>query len=181
MTWSASTRVDGIAVLALALCIMLVIAGDEAPGADEKGDGQVGIVFFGAKGCPSCEHVRDLLSALGDQYPLDLRTFDTGKAEDNALLDRLEQIHARDKFSVPLVMLDDSILMGEREIDDKLEPMVRRLVAAGGSALPYLGPRRPLKRAPQKHVDSGCNCKSGRPPTLGEEWGKLKVLLRRFF
>ncbi len=181
MTWSVSMRFDGIAVLVLVLCTMLVIASAEAPGADEKGDGTVGIVFFGSKGCPSCEHVRDLLSALGDQYPLDLRTFDTGKTADNALLDRLEQIHARDKFSVPLVMLDDSILMGEREIDDKLEPMVRRLAAGGGSALPYLGPGRPLKRAPQRQVDSGCNRKSGRPPTFNEEWGKLKGLLRRFF
>ncbi|MEW6347771.1 MAG: thioredoxin family protein [Thermodesulfobacteriota bacterium] len=175
-------------IIGLAMCVLvgaslLAAAGGEVRASEKTGSGKVGLVFFGAGGCPSCAHVKHLLSALSSQYPLHIKTFDTDKPEDNALLDRLERIHARNGFSVPLVLVGESILMGEGEITEKLEPIVRDLSTSGGSSFPYLGPKGKAKRLPRKQVQSRCACESGpgRPPTIGEELDKLRAFLRRFY
>jgi hypothetical protein len=181
MTSSADLRVVDLVVSVVLVCGMLVITGANSHVAEAKADGKVGIVFFGAKDCPSCVHVKEVLRVLAEQYRLEIKAFDTGKSQDNALLDRLEQIHGEGKFSIPLVMVGDSILQGEREIGDKLEGTVRRLAISGGSPLPYLGPSGESKRIRQDQASSRCDCKSGGPPTVGEEFEKLKGLLRRLF
>ena len=148
----------------------------------------VWIVFFFSRSCPNCEPVEELLDALKRAYPVRIKAFDIDKPECYALYQRLEAIHARDSFGIPLVMVDDSILMGEREIARKLEKMIRRLSRKGGASLPYLGPNptRGLEGSPRsaKATENGpckyCNGK-GRPPTIQEEWKKLRKLVDTYF
>lgn len=148
----------------------------------------VWVVFFFSKSCPNCEPVRDLLDALKSAYPVRVKAYDIDKPQHYALYRRLEAIHTSDSFGIPLVMLGDSILMGERGIAQKLEKMVRRLSKKGGASLPYLGPnpRSGLGGAPpSRETSESAPCKycdgKGRPPTIQEEWKKIRKLVDTYF
>lgn len=159
----------------------------------------VGVVFFSSRNCPLCESVKDLLKGLKLTYPVRVKTFDIEQKTDYLLFERLESIHGG-KFSVPLIMLGDTILIGENDIANRLETTVQRLAVSGGSPFPYLGPRRSpshktarvkpgsrvMKEAePETTESQGKACptcdKKGRPPSLGEEWNKVKGLIERYF
>ena len=116
-------RYTGIVVLAVALlCVGRAAAAPAKAKAVKK---TVGIVFFAAHDCPRCESVKDLMKVLKVRYPLRVKDFDVDKEADYSLFKRIEAIHSADKFAVPLVMVGESILMGEEEITGKLEKTVR--------------------------------------------------------
>jgi len=150
----------------------------------------VGVVFFSSRNCPLCTNVKELLKNMKATYPIRVRTFDIEREGDYLLFERMESIHGRGKFSVPLIMLGETILMGEDEIAGKLEKTVRRLAVSGGAPFPYLGPGKITTRtaskptqespAPEEKVCSTC-AKKGRPPSLGEEWRKVKGLIDKYF
>ncbi len=142
--------------------------------------GKVGIVFFRAEDCPRCRSVKILLHGLDKMYPIHLRTFDVDRPGDYDLFEKLEAIHSEDAFAVPLVMLGESILMGEDQITNELESIVKRLSESGGAPLPYLGPAAKDRRV-RKEPASPCPGCDRRPPTLGEEWGKIKMFVDKFF
>jgi glutaredoxin len=148
----------------------------------------VWLVFFFSRTCPKCEPIRDLLDALKSTYPIRIKAFDIDKPEHYDLYRRLEAIHAKDSFAVPLVMLNNSILVGEHDISTKLERMVSRLSRKGGASLPYLGPdqRRgealPTSAAKEPKSAPCDHCgRKGRPPTVQEEWKKIRGIIDRFF
>lgn len=151
-------------------------------------DATVWLVFFSSKNCPKCSAVKQLIDGLKREYPLRVRNFDIGKQPDYELMERLEAIHSTNKFSVPLVLVGDTILMGEDDITARLEETVSRLADTGGAPLPYLGPARdsqqPATRSSQTESrtdPSLCNCeKKGRPPTIGEEWDKIRTFVGRW-
>ena len=71
-----------------------------------------------------------------------MKSFSIDNELDYTLYARMEAIHSSDKFSVPLIIVGDDILIGEKEITAELEKKVQRLSEAGrGSAsLPGKGP-----------------------------------------
>ncbi len=177
------------------LIFSLLILWSPADALRSKGHGHrpfVGVVFFSSRNCPLCVNVKELLKNMKVTYPISVKTFDIEREADYLLFERMESIHGRGKFSVPLIMLGETILMGEDEIAGKLERTVQRLAVSGGSPFPYLGPGKVTKRAarrarqespqtePEKKVCSTC-AKKGRPPSLGEEWSKLKGLIDKYF
>jgi hypothetical protein len=105
-----------------------------------------------------------------------VKTFDIDRPEDCRLFDRLEAIHGESKFAVPMVMLGESILIGEETIIKNLEKTVQRLSCAGGASLPYLGPSRAEGRDAQEDPSHCPECRR-RPTSLGEEWNKIKNFL----
>jgi glutaredoxin len=149
----------------------------------------VWLVFFFSHSCPKCEPVRELLDALKSAYPIRIKSFDVEKPEAYELYRRLEAIHAKGSFAIPLVMLNNSILMGERDISAKLERMVSRLSRKGGASLPYLGPDQtdrqeatasPAAKEPKRARCDHCS-RNGRPPSIQEDWSKIRALIDRFF
>jgi hypothetical protein len=177
--------------VALALCWVFVAACAAAGPlpAKTKKPCPVWIVFFSSRDCPRCQSVKPLLKALKGTYPLRTKVFDVDREKDYALLRRLEAIHSKDKFLIPLVIVGETILMGEDKIASDLEKTVRRLSRHGGASLPYLGQNkkngedRTLKtEARKKAVSSRCPCaEEGRPPSLGDEWKKIRALLDKYF
>ena len=132
-------RYAGIAVLAgVFLCVGHASA---APTKGKAAKNAVGIVFFAAHDCPRCENVKDLMKVLKARYPLRVKDFDVDKEADYALFKRIEAIHAADKFAVPLVMVGESILMGEDEITGKLEKTVTYPRSVWRLVLPLPGVR----------------------------------------
>jgi thiol-disulfide isomerase/thioredoxin len=172
------------------LCLVIVLhlfaypfAAASGSHASRKKGHTVWVVFFSSHDCPRCESVRELLKGLKQAYPVRLRVFDVAKEKDYVLFRRLESIHSNSEFAVPLVMVGESIIEGEDQIAAKLERTVRRLARGRGAPLPYLGkdskPQQPDTRSQAERCPE-CE-KKGRPPTLKEELGKMKVLFDKFF
>jgi thiol-disulfide isomerase/thioredoxin len=180
--------------LVLVVCVVLVAAslGRSAEARPRTKGGTVWVVFFSSRECPKCAHVNRLIHALARRYPLRIKKYDIDKPKNYDLFQKLEAIHSDDEFAVPLIILGETILMGEGAISTNLETTIRRLVAAGGAPVPYLGqgrkkgkkkrsssrPRNPKPKVVESSSD--CNC-DARPPTVGEEWKKVRGFLSRFF
>lgn len=165
------------------LFAMLVVICSGSPAAAatagaKKRQGVVWVVFFSEKGCGHCTKVDDQLRSLEKKFPVRVKRFFIDRAEDYALFKSLESIHSDDKLAVPLVMLGESILVGEGKIGRDLEKTVKRLARSGGSGLPYLG--TPPEDGGRSAAGVCPECER-RPPTLGEEWGKIKKLLDERF
>lgn len=108
------------------------------------------IVLFASQDCPRCDAVKELLAVLSERYPVHIKAFDVGKEHDYELFRSLEQIHSEEPFGVPLVMVGEVILMGDRTIARDLEKIVDRLSRSGGAPLPYLGPEETESPRPQR-------------------------------
>jgi len=171
-------RHAGAAILAIAFCCSGHV--EAAPNKGKTGKNTVGIVLFAAHDCPKCESAKDLMKVLKARYTLRVRDFDVDKEADYALFKRVEAIHATDKFAVPLIMVGETILIGEDEITGKLEKTVRDLTRSGGSPFPYLGSAQG-KKAAVKPGSSPCNCEQGRPPEVTDELSKLRKFIEKLF
>ena len=170
----------GIIFLGCLILLPLTIA-DSSTAATKKKRNSVWLVFFFSKDCPHCERVKDLTDALKVRYPIRVKSFDIDNELDYTLYARMEAIHSSDKFSVPLIIVGDDILIGEKEITAELEKKVQRLSEAGGAALPYL--EKGLSRKPsEKPACSICDSKRrGKPPSVQEELGKMKIFVDKYF
>lgn len=164
----------------LTMVFFCVGAAGAAPANAKSSKNAVSVVFFAAHDCPRCRNVKDLMKVLKARYALRVKDFDVDTDADYALFKRIEAIHAADKFAVPLVMVGESILMGEDEITGKLEKTIRALARSGGSPFPYLGPAQQKKTA-AKAAASSCNCAQGGPPEVTDELSKLRRFIEKLF
>lgn len=140
----------------------------------EKKRSAVWAVYFSSSNCPRCDTVKGLIDSLKHKYPLRVRTYDVGDEKSYALFSAMEAIHGADGFSVPLIIVGDSILIGEKDIGTRLEQIVRKHAASGGAPLPYLG--KPAEAGPQ--TKPGCaTCGKRKTPSSGKERRKLKILI----
>lgn len=163
----------------LMVLIFLAFFAVECLSAGRK-SGVVWVVFFASRDCPHCESARDLLRALQKKYPIRLKQFDIDRPDDYALLHKLGEIHSEKGFGVPLILVGDSIIQGEAKIIQDLEGTIRKLTKAGGAPLPYLG-EKAVKPSKKKKPDARCIDCDRRPPTVGEEWKKIRNLVGSFF
>ncbi len=172
-----------IGVLIIIASALLLSAGNvEASG--KKAKKTVWVVFFSSRDCSKCENVKDLIEVLRLRYPVRVRQFDTSKGNDYAVFKTVEAIHGSGNFAVPLIMLGDSIIIGEQEIAKKLEKAVRSLAARGGSPSPYIGPVGPKRKSQgiEKNDEPCESCsRGGRPPPIGDELRRVRRLLDKVF
>ncbi|MEW6533645.1 MAG: thioredoxin family protein [Thermodesulfobacteriota bacterium] len=140
----------------------------------------VWVVFFASRDCPHCESARDLLRALQKKYPIRIKQFDIDRSDDYALFHKLGEIHSEKGFGVPLILVGDSIIQGEAKIIQDLEETIRKFAKAGGAPLPYLG-EKAGKPSKKKKPEARCIDCDRRPPTLGEEWKKVRDFVGSFF
>ncbi|MDQ7783798.1 MAG: thioredoxin family protein [Desulfomonilaceae bacterium] len=149
----------------------------------------VRLVFFSSKTCPKCDDVKQLIDVLKRRYPVKVKVFDIDVRAHYDLMERLEAIHSTEKFGVPMILVGETILIGEDRISAGLEKTVKRLAGSGGAPLPYLGPVEDAKPAAPRSADrtsrtnpAPCDCeKQARPPTLGEDWEAIKRFVERWF
>jgi thiol-disulfide isomerase/thioredoxin len=139
----------------------------------------VWLVFFLASDCERCEHVKTFIDALKAKYPIRIKAFDVDRRPNYELMERLQAIHSKHEFAVPLVMVGETILMGEKEISAKLESTVRKLARSGGARVPYLG--QASDRTSTRTSDSECRkCNERRPPEIRDELKRIRSLLGRW-
>ncbi len=172
-------RFTGIVILTVTFLYWGFV--DTAAAKGKAARNTIGIVFFAEHDCPHCESVEDLLQVLKIKYPLRIKKFDVEKEADYKLLKRIESIHSAEKLSVPVILVGESIIMGEDEINAKLEKTVRALARSGGSPFPYLGSTRTRHRQP-KSVSSRRKCdRGGGPPQVTDELSNLRKFIENLF
>lgn len=135
------------------------------------------LVYFFASDCEKCGHVKTLIEALKTKYPVRTKSFDIDQKSNYELMQRLQAIHSKRKFAVPLVMIGETILMGEAEISASLEGKVRKLAHSGGAPAPYLG--KASGETSAATADTRCReCdQRGRPPDIGDELKRIRGIL----
>ncbi len=136
------------AVLALGLVLAVLPGCSGSARAAGKKEPIVWVVLFFSGDCPHCRGVEKFLEAMKKKYPIRLKQFNTDQSRDYDLFSKLEEIHGEEKFAVPLVMVGDTILIGEDRILRDLEKTVRQLRDSGGAPLPYLGPDQSRSGSP---------------------------------
>lgn len=161
--------------LVLAVRMLVGCPAASAEKSEEKSKySPVWVVFFSSDDCPHCEKVKKLLQELSQSYPVHVKRFDVEREHDNKVFRSLEAIHAPKKFSVPVVILGESILVGERAILKKLPDKIKKYARNGGVALPYLGPNDKNDNSASK-----CDCeRKGKPPEISDELRRLRSLLK---
>jgi thiol-disulfide isomerase/thioredoxin len=182
-------RTRGIILVFVSIIFLIHGAAQGSPPRQLEKNKTVWAVFFSSRNCPRCEGVKLLVRELKKNYPLKVQVFNVDHAEDYRLFQRLEAIHSQERFSVPLILVGDTILKGEKEISEQLEKIVRALATSTGSPLPYLGhgeENRQCGAAPARQAggdDGSCpDCdRQGRPPSIGEEWRKIKRFIQKLF
>ncbi|MBI5250481.1 MAG: hypothetical protein HY912_13390 [Desulfomonile tiedjei] len=170
-------------ILIVVASFMILLAADVEP-SGKKGNKGVGMVFFSSRDCPKCETIKDLIGILKVRYPLRVRQFDISKEADYAVFKTVESIHGSGNFAVPLVMIGESILIGELEIAGKLEKTVRGLDAAGGSRSPYIGhvdPKFKARSADKTNEPCESCSRDGKPPQVGDELRRVRGFLDKLF
>lgn len=141
----------------------------------------VWMVFFSSSDCPKCESAKLLIEAMKSKYVIRVKTFDVERDKDYALFRDLQAIHSPEGFSVPLILLGNTILAGEEEINAKLDATIRGLAKSGGATLPYLGPgRAPTASVTREKRDCERN-PHAQPPPASDEWRKIRSFLDYFF
>ncbi len=172
----------GAILMILALAHAFAWAGtrDSAKSSDKPGT--VWAVIFSSSDCASCEKAMKLVGNLKRKYPVRIKNFNIDHDRDKAIYKQLEAIHTRGRFSVPVIMVGESVLVGEKEISGKLEKIVKKLAGSGGSQLPYLGPLESDKTPSTRSTDTDCDhCGRRGPPSVGEEMQKVRGFLKKFF
>ncbi len=153
----------------------------------DKDSHPVKALLFYSKDCKSCMNVKPLIKYVNSWPKVKFKFLDIDKVDNYRLFSRMEDIHGDRAFTTPLIMVGDSILIGERDIKDNLEKIVMRLSKNGGAALPYLGDQEhwPKRVASQsgtpKEKEDDCGCDQGGPPSVQEEIARVKGLLDWLF
>jgi thiol-disulfide isomerase/thioredoxin len=146
----------------------------------KKKPSPVWIVFFTSPECEKCQAVKQLMERLKRSYPVRVKTFSIDRATDRVTFRSLEAIHASRGFAVPLVLVGETILMGEDRISEQLEQVVRKLAQSGGAPLPYLGSGSAKKSAPESTVPCYECEQRGRPPEVTDELRRIRKFIDRF-
>lgn len=164
-------------ICSLFLSMLLHGVADSAK--NTKGD--VWVVYFGSSDCPVCEHIAPVLKALVDEFGLKIRYYDITRPEDYLIFEQIESVHGDGKFSVPLVIIGEHLLTGEKQIQTNLRKLVEKYRNESGSPLPYLGePKNVASTAPPKDAECPDCADRGRPPAIQSELKKLKVIIDKF-
>lgn len=93
-------------------------------------DNTIVVTFFESSDCPFCENVKELVDDLKTQLPIKTKIFDINRPDDYDLFSKIEATRSPMKFAVPLVIVGDTVLMGQSEIFSKLEDTIKRLQAS---------------------------------------------------
>jgi thiol-disulfide isomerase/thioredoxin len=166
--------------------VVLLGAGDLEGSAErtaKKGLSRVWVVMFYSEGCAHCESVDGLVKRVATDYPVRVKKFNIDEPRGYDLFTSLEAIHGERRFAVPMVILGDDILIGEAAVAEEFEKTVKKLARSGGAPLPYLGPGQPRPKKEAGQAQSGpsrsqpCADCERRPPSIGEEWAKIKEFL----
>jgi thiol-disulfide isomerase/thioredoxin len=91
--------------------------------------------LFYAEDCPSCHAIlQSYVPTLKSMYPfLDIKTFDLANPTYYEALAKLEQKYNRRGSELPVIFIGDQMLSGEREVMERLDPLILEYQIRGES------------------------------------------------
>ena len=97
--------------------------------------------LFYADDCPSCQAIlQSYVPTLKSMYPfLEIKTFDLANPAYYEALAKFEQKYNRRGSELPVIFIGDQMLSGEREVMEKLDPLILEYQIRGESR-PFLPP-----------------------------------------
>ncbi len=112
------------------------------------------VYLFYAEECPSCGGIlQGYLPGLKSMYPsLEIQTFDVSNPIYYENLVKLEKQFGRPGTEIPVLFIGDQILSGEKEIMEKLEPLILDFQARGAPPLPALQTTSSIGQPTEKTV-----------------------------
>jgi glutaredoxin len=89
-------------------------------------DKTVVVTVFTSSECPFCENVKELVDDLKTTLPIKIEMFDINQPADYDLFSKIEATHKGERFAVPLIIVGDTVLMGQSQIFNKLEDTIKK-------------------------------------------------------
>ena len=89
-------------------------------------DKTVVVTVFTSSECPFCENVKELVDDLKTTLPIKIEMFDINQPADYDLFSKIEATHKGERFAVPLVIVGNTVLMGQSQIFNKLEDTIKK-------------------------------------------------------
>jgi thiol-disulfide isomerase/thioredoxin len=101
---------------------------------------RIDLYFFYAEDCQSCQVIlQSYLPSLKPMFPsLEIKAYDVGIPAHYEALERLEKQFGRGGSELPVAVIGDQMLAGEKEMMEKLNPLLFDYQAKGGAKLPPL-------------------------------------------
>jgi thiol-disulfide isomerase/thioredoxin len=98
---------------------------------------RIDLYFFYAQDCQSCQVIlQSYLPSLQPMFPsLEFKAYDVGTPAHYEALERLEKRFGRGGSELPVAFIGDQMLAGEKEIMEKLNPLLFDYQAKGGAKL----------------------------------------------
>ncbi|OGP89324.1 MAG: hypothetical protein A2157_10490 [Deltaproteobacteria bacterium RBG_16_47_11] len=99
------------------------------------------IYLFYAVDCPDCQGILEsYVPTLKSSYPfLDIKTFDIANPSYYEALSKLEEKFNRRGNELPVLFIGDNLLSGQKEITERLDPLILEYQMKGGiTSLPLL-------------------------------------------
>jgi cytochrome c biogenesis protein CcdA/thiol-disulfide isomerase/thioredoxin/glutaredoxin len=108
----------------IALCGILLLS-FSAPGEGQQAP-SIQMYIFYAEDCPNCQAIlQSYVPTLKTQYPLlDIKTFDLANPIYYEALAKLEKKFNRRGNELPVIFIGDQMLSGEREVMERLDPLI---------------------------------------------------------
>ena len=110
-------------LLAALLCLFIFLA---APIANAQQSSTIPMYIFYADDCPDCQAIlQSYVPTLKSQYPfLEIKTFELGEPSNYDALAKLEKRFNRRGQELPVIFIGDQMLSGEREVMERLDPLI---------------------------------------------------------
>ena len=124
------------------LLLALLVAGVKGT-AQAAGGGVVRMIYFTAADCPHCNTILDeVLKPLQDRYgdQLQIKVVEISEPDNYEMLIRAEEMYnvAPERRSLPTLIVDQHVLIGEDEIRDQLPCICESCLGAGGTSWPAI-------------------------------------------
>jgi hypothetical protein len=102
---------------------------------------RIDLYFFYTQDCQSCQVIlQSYLPSLKPMFPsLEFKAYDVGNPAHYEALERLEKRFGRGASELPVAFIGDQMLAGEKEIMEKLNPLLFDYQAKGGGKTPAPG------------------------------------------
>src|SRR4030043_731039 len=121
-------------VFILGLLILLT----SVSGSAQQPSKTIPIYIFFAEDCPNCQPIlQSYIPTLKSMYPfLDIKTFDLANPSYYEALAKLEKKFNRRGGELPIIFIGDQMLSGEREVMERLDPLILEYQMKGKLAPP---------------------------------------------
>ncbi len=113
------------------------------------------IYYFYAQDCEPCKTIlQGYLPTLKPIYPfLEVKTFDVGNSLYYEALSKLENRFGKKESDLPVLVIGNHLLSGEREVMEKLDPLILEYQAKGGIPAPPIEIPSAMASRPSKLSD----------------------------